>query len=315
MKKIVIIGSSNIDFIMKMKQLPKVGETVTDAEFMQVFGGKGANQAVAAARAGGNVWFVSCVGDDDITPRMIDNFSKDGINTDFLFREKNISTGTALIMIGEHGANFISVAPGANYRLSPDYIDKAAAIIKESDIVILQYEITAETLKYVLDICEKHRKLVMWNFAPAREFDRKYLGKVGILVVNETEAEILSGIAVTDDDSVLKAARELKKAGCRTVIITLGVRGSFIYSDEASEWVKAFSVDAVDTTAAGDIYCGSLATALTEGRSLAEAVRFSSAAAAISVTRMGAQPSAPSREEIDSFLTSNSINSSDGTSS
>lgn len=301
-RKVVVIGSSNIDFIMKMPRLPKVGETVTDAEFMQVFGGKGANQAVGAARAGGNVYFVNCVGDDDITPGMLENFKKDDINIDFVFREKNISTGTALIMIGDHGTNYLSVAPGANYRLTPSYIDKAASLIMEADIVLLQYEITAETLKYILDFCEKNNKLVMWNFAPAREFDRDYLKKVSILVVNETEAEILSGIAVNNDESVIKAASKLKEAGCETVIITLGVKGSYILPGKEGEWVNAYSVNAVDTTAAGDIFCGSLAVALTEGKSFAESVRFASAAAAISVTRMGAQPSAPYRNEIDDFI-------------
>jgi len=305
-KKIVVIGSSNIDFIMKMKRLPKVGETVTDAVFMQVFGGKGANQAVGAARAGGNVHFVSCVGDDDIAPRMVEQFRKDGINTDLVFREKDISTGSALIMIGEDGANCISVAPGANYRLTPGYIDKALDTIRDSEIVILQYEILPATLEYILELCEKYNKRVLWNFAPARAFNIKYLSKIKILVVNETEAEILSGVPVTDDNSVLKAGKKLRELGCRTIIITLGAKGSFTFSEEGTERIPAFRVDAVDTTAAGDIYCGTIATALTEDKPLNEAVRFAGAAAAISVTRMGAQPSAPTRKEIDEFLTKNS---------
>ena len=304
-KKIVVIGSSNIDFIMKMPRLPKVGETVTDAVYMQTFGGKGANQAVGAARAGGNVWFVSCAGDDDITPRMLEQLKHDGINIDFVFREKNISTGTALIMIGEEGTNYISVAPGANYRLMPAYIHKATDLIIEAEVIILQYEIPAETLEYTLSLCEKYNKKVLWNFAPAREFDKNYLRKISILVVNETEAEILSGIAVTSNESVVKAAEKLKELGCSSVIITLGVKGSFVLSQEGKEWVPAFNVNAVDTTAAGDIYCGSLAVALSEGKSFAESVKFASAAAAISVTRMGAQPSAPSRNEIDEFLLQN----------
>jgi ribokinase len=301
-KKIVVIGSSNIDFIMKMPRLPKVGETITDAVYMQTFGGKGANQAVGAARAGGNVYFVSCVGDDDITPRMLENFKKDKIDTSFVFHENNISTGTALVMIGDQGSNYLSVAPGANYKLLPALIDKAIDLIKEAEIVILQYEILVETLKYTLDLCAKLGKTVLWNFAPARDFDIGYLKNVSILVVNETEAEILSGIAVKDDSSVEKAARELKKLGCKTVIITLGTNGSFIFDGVNTQKVAAFKVDAFDTTAAGDIYCGSLAVALVEEKTFSDAVRFASAAAAISVTRMGAQPSAPTRNEIDAFL-------------
>jgi ribokinase len=184
----------------------------------------------------------------------------------------------------------------------PSHIDKAEKIIKESDLVILQYEILAETLKYTLSLCERLGKTVLWNFAPAREFDRDYLKKVSILVVNETEAEILSGITVTDEASVEKAAKELKSLGCKTVIITLGIKGSYLLDGNNILKVPAFKVEAVDTTAAGDIYCGSLAVALVEGKSFTDSVRFASAAAAISVTRMGAQPSAPTRTEIDEFL-------------
>jgi ribokinase len=306
-KKIIVIGSSNIDFIMKMPRLPKVGETITDAEYMQTFGGKGANQAVGAARAGGNVYFVSCVGDDDITPRMLEQFRNDKINIDFVFREDNISTGTALVMIGEQGTNYISVAPGANYRLTPDYIDKAAEILVDAEMIMLQDEIQMETLKYTLDLCEKLNRKVLLNFAPAREFDKSYLKKVSILVVNETEAEILSGIAVNNDDSVVKAAEKLKQLGCQAVIITLGVKGSFIYAEDNKEWIPAFKVNAVDTTAAGDVYCGSLAVALSEGKSLKNAVIFASAAAAILVTRLGAQSAVPRRNEIDEFIRSGSL--------
>jgi len=301
-KKIVVIGSSNIDFIMKMPRLPRIGETITDSEYMQTFGGKGANQAVGAARAGGNVFFISCVGDDDITPRMLKQYKKDGINIDFVFREKNISSGTALVMIGEKGTNYLAVAPGANYKLSPQYIDKSIKLIKEAEIILLQYEIPVETLKYILDICDQYHKTVLWNFAPAREFDKSYLSKVSTLIVNETEAEILSGITVNNKESIIKASEKLVGMGCISVIITLGDKGSFINSQEGKMMVPSFKVNAVDTTAAGDIYCGTLAVALTEGRSLKDAVEFAGAAAAISVTRLGAQPSAPYREEIDEFM-------------
>ncbi len=301
-KKIVVIGSSNIDFIMKMPRLPRVGETITDAVFMQTYGGKGANQAVGAARAGGDVFFINCVGDDDNSRRMVEQFENEGIHTDFVFQEKGIASGTALVMIGEQGANYLSVAPGANYRLTSEHIDKVDELISTAAIVVLQYEILPETLKYVLDACSRWRTRVLWNCAPAREFDRSYLAKVTILVVNDTEAEMLSGICVAEEKSAELAAKELMRLGCETVIITLGARGSYIASSGACEWIPAFKVDAVDTTAAGDVYCGCLAVALTEGMTLAESARFASAAAAISVTRLGAQPSAPFRDEIDKFL-------------
>jgi ribokinase len=300
-KNIVVIGSSNIDFIMKMPRLPGVGETITDAVFMQTFGGKGANQAVGAARAGGNVYFVNCVGDDDAGARILEQFNREGIHADFVFQEMGIPSGAALVMIGEQGANYLSVAPGANYRLTPAHIDRAETLIKEAAIVVLQYEILPETLKYVLDVCERHKARVLWNCAPARDIDRSYLRKVAILVVNESEAGMLSGIRVASEESAEIAAQELLKAGCETVIITLGAKGAYVASPGMCEWIRAFKVDAVDTTAAGDVYCGCLAVALVEGRTLAESARFAAAAAAISVTRLGAQPSAPFRPEIDAF--------------
>jgi len=301
-KDIVVIGSSNIDYIMKMPRLPGVGETITDAVFMQTFGGKGANQAVGAARAGGTVHFVNCIGDDAASLQMLEHFKNEGIGTEFVFCEKGISSGTALVMIGEQGANYLSVAPGANYRLTPQHIDKIDALIHAAAIAVLQYEILPETLKYILDVCEKHHTRVLWNYAPAREFDRSYLRKVKILAVNEIEAGMLSGINVAGDESVERAATELMELGCETVIITLGAHGSYVASPGSSEWIPAFKVDAVDTTAAGDVYCGCLAVALAEGRTLADSARFATAAAAISVTRLGAQPSAPFRNEIDALL-------------
>lgn len=300
-KNIVVIGSSNIDFIMKMPRLPALGETVTDAVFMQTFGGKGANQAVGAVRAGGSVYFVNCVGDDDGGTRMLEHFRNEGIHTDFVFQEKGIASGAALVMIGEHGANYLSVAPGANYRLTPAHIDRVDAIVRNAAIVVLQFEILPETLKYAFDVCRRHGVKVLWNCAPAREIEKDYLRKVTILVVNETEAGMLSGIPVTSRASAESAAGELLRSGCETVIITLGAEGAYAASRGVSDWIPAFNVEAVDTTAAGDVYCGCLAVALVEGRTLSDSARFAAAAAAISVTRLGAQPSAPFRSEIEEF--------------
>ncbi len=300
-KDIVVIGSSSVDYIMKMPRLPGVGETVTDAVFMETFGGKGANQAVGAARAGGHVSFVNCVGDDDSSRRMVEHFRNEGIDSDCVFEEKGTSCGKALVMIGEHGANYLSVAPGANYRLTSRHIDKADLLIKNAAMVVLQFEILPETLKHVLDVCERHGTRVLWNFAPAREFDKSYFRKVSMLVVNEIEAEMLSGIKVGGKESVEGAANKLLSFGCQTVIITLGADGSFIASAGKSEWIQAYKVNAVDTTAAGDVYCGCLAVALCEGMTLTDSAKFASAAAAICVTKLGAQPSAPRRDEIDAF--------------
>jgi len=299
-KKILVIGSSNVDLIMKMDRLPDKGETVTDCEFLQTFGGKGANQAVAAARAGGDVTFVSCVGDDHFGKSMVRNYQRDGIQTDYIFTAKGIPSGTALIMIGGDGDNYLSVAPGANYELKKTHIDQIESVIRESDILVLQYEMLTETLEYILEKAIK--KTTILNLAPARPLDDHHLKLVSILVVNETEAQFLSGISNVDYDNVVTASDVLHDKGVESIIITLGAKGSYISSPEYTGYVKAFPVDAVDATAAGDVYCGNLAVGLSEGLSIQQSVQFSSAASALCVTKLGAQPSAPGRKEIDDFL-------------
>jgi ribokinase len=301
-KKILVVGSSNIDLIMKMDRLPKRGETVVDAIFMQTFGGKGANQAVGAVKAGGDVYFANCVGDDRYGTAIIDNMKAAGIHTDYIFQEKGIASGTALIMIGGDGENYISVAPGANYRLSPTHIDQVNKLIPEAAILLLQYEITEETLHYVVDIAYAAGVPVMLNLAPARPIQAESLRKLTYLVVNETEAEFLCGFPVNSPTAIEHAAHTLLSMGPKTVILTMGAQGSIIVHKDKQQKVPAFKVKAIDTTAAGDIFCGSLATALVEGKSLEAGIRFASAASAISVTRLGAQPSTPTREEIDTFL-------------
>lgn len=300
--KIVVIGSSNVDLLMKMDHLPEKGETVTDAVFMQTYGGKGANQAVAAARAGGNVAFVNCVGEDAYTPQMVKNYKNDGIDTQFVFHEKGEASGHALIMIGNEGDNYLSVAPGANYKLTPDKIDLAMTVIDEAAMIVMQYEIPAETIKYVLKVSEKKNIPVLWNFAPARAFEAGYISKINTLVINEVEAGFLAGIPVDTNEDAEKAAKILLNKGVKNIIITLGENGAVFISKEDRIAVPAFKVKAEDTTSAGDVFCGSYAVARVEGKSVAESIRFASAASAICVTRMGAQPSAPKREEIDTFL-------------
>lgn len=302
MNKIVVIGSSNVDLLMKMDHLPEKGETVTDAEFFQVYGGKGANQAVAAARAGGNVAFVNCVGEDAYTPQMVQNYKNDGIDTRFVFQEKGVASGHALIMIGGAGMNYLSVAPGANYQLTPEKINKAMPVIEQAAMIVMQYEIQEETIKYVIDIANRKGIPVMWNCAPARAFDVSYIPKINILVLNEVEAGFLAGMQVENESDAEVAAKKLVDKGVEKVIITLGSKGAFVLTKTEKVSVPSFKVEAVDTTAAGDTFCGAFAVAIVEGKSLNDALQFASAAAAISVTRMGAQPSAPKREEIDAFL-------------
>lgn len=285
-----------------MERLPGKGETLTDCDFVQTFGGKGANQAVSAARAGGKVTFVSCVGDDDFGASMISNYENDGINTDFVFTENGVPSGTALIMIGGDGDNYITVAPGANYKLVKSHIDQVKGVIGDSGMVIMQFEILTSTLEEVLKIAKEKGTQTMLNYAPAKFLDDRFLGMVSILVVNETEAQYLTKLPSVTPDKADDAAKILRNKGINTIIITLGINGSYILSDDYTGFVPAYQVDAIDATAAGDVYCGTLASSLIEGKSMKEAVRFSSAAAALCVTKLGAQPSAPYRDEIDRFI-------------
>lgn len=304
--KIVVIGSSNVDLIMKMDHLPGKGETVSDALFFQIYGGKGANTAVGAARAGGSVSFINCVGEDAYTPVMVENLRNDGIDCSMVFQEKGLPSGHALVMIGGDGNNYLSVAPGANYRLTPSKIDMATNLINEAAIILLQNEIPVETTQYILSLAEKINIPVLWNFAPARFFpEASMILKTDILVVNEIEARHLSGIEITSENDLAPTAEKLLKMGASTVVITLGADGSYTQGQEFCLRLPAFKVKALDATAAGDVFCGTLAVALTENKPWKEALRFASAASAISVTKIGAQPSAPKREDIDMFLKQN----------
>ncbi len=300
--RIVVVGSSNVDLIMKMSHLPRRGETVTDADFLQTFGGKGANQAVAAARAGGNVAMVNCVGDDRYGTAIRENLAAAGIDVEYVFTEKCVASGTALVMIGADGDNYLSVAPGANYRLTRKHIDQCEALIGQADLIVLQCEIPSDTLEYVMELAAARERPVMLNLAPARAIVEAYLAKLGYLIVNESEAEFLIGFPADSLAAATEAARALRARGPKVVLVTLGSRGVCVCSGDGSAHVPAFAVQAVDATAAGDVFCGALAVLLVEGKPLKEGVRFASAAAAIAVTRLGAQPSIPLRPEIEQFL-------------
>lgn len=304
-KDILVIGSTNVDFLIKGNKLPMLGETVTDGIFMQNFGGKGANQAVGAARAGGKVTFVTCLGNDRYAGELIENFKIDGIDTSFIFIEEGISTGTALVMLDNKGNNYLSVAPGSNYRMNTLLINKAINALKAADIIVLQMEIPVETNAYIFHLANQYGKKILFNLAPARPFDFSLLKHVYTFVVNEVEASMVTGLKVETDEEIVSAAEDLKRRGPEIVIITLGSRGAYVKTGEISEFIPAFPVNAVDTTAAGDVYCGSLAVALVEGKSVREAMLFAAAASAVCVTKLGAQPSAPIRQEIEAMLNSN----------
>ncbi|HJZ39550.1 MAG TPA: ribokinase, partial [Bacteroidales bacterium] len=261
-KKILVIGSTNVDFLIKSERLPALGETVTNGTFMQNFGGKGANQAVGAARAGGQVTFVTCLGKDLYAEELRRSFEADVMNTDFVFTDPDAATGSALIMLDREGNNYISVASGSNFKLTPNLIDTALGAILEAELIVLQMEIPFETTAYVFELAKKYGKKVLFNLAPARPFDLSVLRQTYAFVVNEVEASMVTGLKVESDEEIRTAAGKLLALGPEIAIITLGARGSFIASSDYRQFVPAFSVNAVDTTAAGDVYCGSLAVAL-----------------------------------------------------
>ncbi len=299
---IIVVGSSNTDMIIKLDRIPRPGETILGGEFVTAAGGKGANQAVAAARAGGKVTFIGRVGCDMFGDEAIAGFRRDGINLKHLVRDAKAPSGAALIFVAKDGENSIAVAGGANGRLSPADVRKAKRAFANASAVIMQLETPLETVQAAAELAAKAGVRVILNPAPARSLPDKLLKLVSILTPNETEAELLTGIKVTDEKSAGQAADKLLAKGVETVILTLGARGAFVAGAGIRQLVAGFKVKPVDTTAAGDTFNGALVVALGESLALIDAVRFANAAAAISVTRLGAQPSAPSRKEIDRFL-------------
>jgi ribokinase len=301
-KKIVVIGSANVDFVMQVEHLPRRGQSVPSSRFTQLFGGKGANQAVAAARAGGDVTFVGCVGDDVFGGMMKENLAAAGVNVDYVREQVGVASGAALIMVDHVGGNILSVAPGANHRVTPEVVRSLASVIADASLLLLQNEIPIEAAYTAVEIASEHGTPVMLNLAPAGPFDPMRLPKLTYLVVNETEAESLCGFRVDTVEGAARAGDWMRAQGVGTALITLGEQGAHIAGPEFCGPIPAFLVSPVDTTAAGDTFCGALATALVEGMPLKQAARFASAAAAFCVTRLGAQASIPSRREIEELL-------------
>lgn len=299
---IVVVGSSNTDMIIKLKRIPRVGETVLGGEFLTSAGGKGANQAVAAARAGGTVSLIARVGCDTLGDQAIAGLVADGIDVSHVARDGRSASGAALIFVARNGENSIAVASGANAKLSPTDVKRARALIARAKVLLMQLETPIDTVRVAARLAGSHGALVILNPAPARTLPDSLLRQVSILTPNESEAELLTGMRLNGVAAAEKAAIRLHRRGVQTVVLTLGARGALIADHHGTRLVPGFKVKVVDTTGAGDIFNGAFAVALTRGRSLEEAVRVANAAAAISVTRLGAQASAPTRRAVERFL-------------
>lgn len=298
--KIIVVGSSNTDMVIRTERLPGPGETILGGDFIMNPGGKGANQAVAARRLGAKVAFVCRLGADMFGDKAVDGYLEEGIDVSYISRDVNKSSGIALITVDSHAENCIVVASGANASLSAADIDNAVKAVADSDIMLLQLESPMETVEYAAKVAKGLGVKVILNPAPAPKegIPDAVLENVDLIIPNSTEAEMLSGIHITDYESASEAAKEISAKGISQVIITLGAKGSLVFDNGEEAVVPSVKVKAVDTTAAGDTFCGAVAVALSEGKALAEAAGFAAKASALTVTRMGAQPSIPYRDEI-----------------
>ncbi len=306
---ITVVGSSNTDMILQTKHIPRPGETILGGKFSMAAGGKGANQAVAAARRRGQVTFVARVGEDMFGRQAVAGFEQDGIAVQYITCDPQAPSGVALIFVAADGENSIGVASGANAQLSPADIEKACPAVIAAKILLMQLETPLETVQAAAQMAADADVPVILNPAPAQDLPDDLLRNLAVLTPNESETELLTGIAVRDEDTASQAADVLLARGVDTVCITLGPRGTFVANTQQKELIPSTEVQAVDTTAAGDVFNGALAVALAEKKPLPQAVRFANAAAALSVTRLGAQPSAPKREEIEDFARKHNLGS------
>lgn len=306
MSKILVVGSSNLDLIVRMDRFPKGGETLEGDSFFQALGGKGANQALAAHRTGGNVIFITSLGNDNNGNNALMYYKNEGLDVSMSLVTDNETTGTAMIWVDRKGENSIVIIPGANKLLSSEYILSKQDVIEKADTIVLQMEIPYETVKTICKLASKNGKKVILNVAPAHKIEEEVLKSVYILVVNENEAEVIVGekIDKVGEEYIIE---KLLLKGAENVILTMGNKGCLFKNKDEMLSIPAFKVKAKDTTAAGDTFCGALATGISKNRNMKSILQFASAAAAICVTRLGAQPSIPSEKEIIEFLKNENI--------
>lgn len=301
MSRILVVGSSNTDMVVRSPHIPVPGETVLGGKFFMNPGGKGANQAVAAARLGGEVTFLTKIGKDLFGTQAVKGFEKEGINTRYIAVSESEPSGVASIVVGDTAENSIVVAPGANYDLNKADIDLALTAFIQTQIVLVQLEIPIEIVEYVIEMGKRLNKKVILNPAPAQKLSDNSLASLFAVTPNESEAELLTGVKVSDEKSASKAAGILTSKGIENVIITMGSKGAYLYSESVKKMIPGYKVNAVDTTAAGDTFNGALAVALLEGIEMEEAIVFANKAAAIAVTRPGAQSGIPFLADVNSF--------------
>ncbi|WP_419206661.1 ribokinase [Photobacterium leiognathi] len=302
MSKLVVLGSVNADHVLQVPSFPRPGETLHGRNYQVIPGGKGANQAVAAARLNADIGFIACVGDDAFGMLMHDNFVKDGIDVRGVKTEVGTPTGIAMIQVSDSGENSICLSPEANEHLTAEAIEADLDMIRDAEYLLMQLETPMCGIEQAAKVAKSANTKVILNPAPARELSDELLACVDMITPNETEAEVLTGVTVTDNQSAQKAADILHTKGIDTVMITLGAKGVWLSRMGEGDIISGFRVEATDTTAAGDTFNGALVTGLLEGLALESAIKFAHAAAAISVTRFGAQTSIPTREEVDAFL-------------
>lgn len=298
MKKIIVIGSSNVDMVVRTSHLPAPGETILGGEFFMNQGGKGANQAVAIKRLGGNLIFMAKLGNDVLGRQSVGYFKKEGIDTRYIALDEDSASGVALISVDDHAENSIVVASGANMLLNEQDVDKMLEEMCEGDILLMQLEIPLQTVEYAARKAFGKGVKVVLNPAPARSLPKELFRHLYMVTPSRIEAEMLTGIKIANDADVEKVAEEICAMGVKNVIITLGSKGCLIREEGVSYRIDAFKVEPIDTTAAGDTFNGALCVGLSEGMDLKQAAVMASKASSIAVTRMGAQSSIPYREEL-----------------
>ena len=301
-QKILVLGSSNADLIFRVPRFHQPGETITAENLITAFGGKGANQAIAAKRLGGNVSLITKLGNDSYGKSYLKYFVKNGLPRKFLLLDKNLPTGTAVIELNPRGENRIVVSRGSNSSLSPKDLRRFPQVWQGVNVFVAQLEIPLPTVRMALQAATHHGALTLLNPSPSLPLPDELLSRVDFLVPNELEAQSLAGIKMKRDRDLPRIAKKLLNRGVKNVVITLGPRGLFFKNADEEIWMKAFRVKAVDTTAAGDAFMGALAVGLSESATIPDVLVFANAAGAMAATKLGAQPSLPLRWELERFL-------------